>query len=684
MGKPYHHIFHEFHGGSVTPDEVEGSGDVKYHLGASSDREFDGNKVHLSLTANPSHLEAVNPVVLGKARSKQDRIEAPDLDMPRTHVLPLLLHGDAAFAGQGIIAEGFGLSDLRGYQTGGTIHFIVNNQIGFTTSPKFARSSPYPSDVAKMVGAPIFHANGDDPEAVVFAAKIAIEFRQKFGTDAVIDMFCYRRFGHNEGDEPSFTQPRMYKTIRGLPSSRQIYAGRLEKEGVVAAGETDAEREKFREFLDSEFSVANAFKPNKADWLDGQWSGFVPPIDDDRRGNTAVEMDDLKTIAKALTKYPSTFNIHKTLARILAQKKKTLDAGAGIDWATAEALAFGSLMQEGFGVRLSGQDSRRGTFSQRHAVFIDQETEKSYTPLRHLANANATFEVHDSNLSEFAVMGFEYGYSLANPKFLVLWEGQFGDFANGAQVIIDQFISTGERKWLRMCGLVLLLPHGYEGQGPEHSSARLERFLQLCAQDNMQVANCSTPANYFHILRRQMRRNFRKPLVIMTPKSLLRHKRCVSTLDEMGPGSSFHRVLWDDAESRPGSTVKLVSDAKIKRVVMCSGKVYYDLLEERENRGIEDIYLLRVEQFYPFPAHSMIEELQRFKNAEMIWCQEEPKNMGAWSFMEPNIEWTLDQISAKHKRARYVGRAASASTATGLASRHKLELDEFLDEALRF
>lgn len=683
MGKPYHHIFHEFHGGSVTPDEVEGSGDVKYHLGASSDREFDGNKVHLSLTANPSHLEAVNPVVLGKARSKQDRIEAPDLDMPRTHVLPLLLHGDAAFAGQGIISEGFGLSDLRGYQTGGTIHFIVNNQIGFTTSPKFARSSPYPSDVAKMVGAPIFHANGDDPEAVVFAAKIAIEFRQKFGTDAVVDMFCYRRFGHNEGDEPSFTQPRMYKTIKGLPSSRKIYADRLESEGVVAAGETDGEREKFRQFLDSEFASANSFKPNKADWLDGQWSGFVPPIDDDRRGNTAVEMDDLQTIAKALTHYPSDFKIHKTLARIIAQKKKTLDQGSGIDWATAEAMAFGSLLQDGFGVRLSGQDSRRGTFSQRHAVFVDQETEQNYTPLRHLDNANATFEVHDSNLSEFAVMGFEYGYSLANPKFLVLWEGQFGDFANGAQVIIDQFISTGERKWLRMCGLVLLLPHGYEGQGPEHSSARLERFLQLCAQDNMQVANCSTPANYFHILRRQMRRNFRKPLVIMTPKSLLRHKRCVSTLDEMGPGSSFHRVLWDDAESRPGSTVKLVSDAKIKRVVMCSGKVYYDLLEEREKRGIDDIYLLRVEQFYPFPAHSMIEELQRFKNAEMIWCQEEPKNMGAWFFMEPNIEWTLDQISAKHKRARYVGRAASASTATGLASRHNLELEEFLDEALK-
>ena len=682
MGKPYHHIFHEFKGGSVTPDDIGGSGDVKYHLGASSDREFDGNKVHLSLTANPSHLEAVNPVVLGKARSKQDRIEAPNLDAPRTHVLPLLLHGDAAFAGQGIVAECLGLSGLRGYSNGGTVHFIVNNQIGFTTSPQFSRSSPYPSDVAKMVQAPIFHVNGDDPEAVVYAAKIATEFRQRFGADTVIDMFCYRRFGHNEGDEPSFTQPRMYKKIRSLPTARAIYAERLEKEGVIGPGDAEKERETFREFLDKEFAASEAFKPNKADWLDGQWSGFVQPMDDDRRGNTAVELDELKNIGAALTTYPENFSIHRTLERIIDQKRRTLENGQGIDWATAEALAFGSLLRDGFGVRLSGQDSRRGTFSQRHAVFIDQETETTYTPLRHLDNVHGTFEVHDSNLSEFAVMGFEYGYSLANPKFLVMWEGQFGDFVNGAQIIIDQFISSGERKWLRMCGLVLLLPHGYEGQGPEHSSARLERFLQLCAQDNMQVANCTTPANYFHILRRQMRRNFRKPLVLMTPKSLLRHKKCVSSLEEMGPNSSFHRVLWDDAECKPGSTVKLVSDAKIKRVVLCSGKVYYDLLEEREKRGVDNVYLMRVEQLYPFPAHSLIKELQRFKNAEMVWCQEEPKNMGSWFFMEPNLEWTLEQIGAKHSRARYAGRPASASPATGLMSRHKKELEDLLDDAL--
>ncbi len=682
MGKPYFQIFHEFSGGSITPDDVGGSGDVKYHLGASSDREFDNNRVHLSLTANPSHLEAVDPVVLGKARSKQDRIEPGDIETPRTHVMPLLLHGDAAFAGQGVVAECLGFSGLKGYRAGGAIHFIVNNQIGFTTSPKFSRSSPYPSDVAKMVQAPIFHVNGDDPEAVVYAAKVATEFRQKFGSDVVVDMFCYRRFGHNEGDEPSFTQPVMYKKIRAHKTTREIYAARLEAEGVIGPGYAEAERQAFRARLEEEFNSASGFKPNKADWLDGQWSGFVPPMDDDRRGETAVDLDALKKIGERITSYPEGFTVHKTLKRVLDERRScVVEKGADIDWATAEALAFGSLVLDGFGVRLSGQDSRRGTFSQRHAVFIDQETEKTFTPLNHLKGAKATFEVHDSSLSEFAVLGFEYGYSLANPKFLVLWEAQFGDFANGAQVVFDQFLSSGERKWLRMSGLVCLLPHGYEGQGPEHSSARLERFLQLCAQDNMQVVNCTTPANYFHILRRQMRRNFRKPLIIMTPKSLLRHKRAVSTLKEMGPGSSFHRVLWDDAETRPGSTVKLSPDDKIRRVVLCSGKVYYDLLEEREKRGIDDVYLLRVEQFYPYPAQSLITELKRFSKADMVWCQEEPKNMGAWFFMEPNLEWTLQQIGAKTKRARYAGRPSSASPATGLMSRHKQELEDFMKDA---
>jgi 2-oxoglutarate dehydrogenase E1 component len=533
-----------------------------------------------------------------------------------------------------------------------------------------------------MVEAPIFHCNGDDPEAVVYAAKVATEFRQKFGADVVIDMFCYRRFGHNEGDEPSFTQPKMYKKIRALKTTREVYAKRLVAEGVLSAGDAEGEQATFREFLDSEFSAAEAFRPNKADWLDGQWSGFVPPVDDDRRGDTAVEFEELKRIGAALTHHPKTFNIHKTLARILDQKKKMFETGEGFDWATAEALAFGSLLTEGFGVRLSGQDSRRGTFSQRHAVFIDQQTEKTYTPLRHIDGSEAPFEAHDSNLSEFAVMGFEYGYSLANPKFLVLWEGQFGDFANGAQVIIDQFISSGERKWLRMCGLVLLLPHGYEGQGPEHSSARLERYLQLCAEDNWQIANCTTPANYFHVLRRQLHRQFRKPLVLMTPKSLLRHKRVVSSLAQFGPGTSFHRVLWDDAQFLPDQAIKLKPDAEIKRVVLSSGKVYYDLYEEREKRGIDDVYLLRVEQLYPFPARALIQELSRFSEAEIVWCQEEPKNMGAWSFIEPNLSWVLDHIEAKHKRPRYAGRPASASTAAGLARKHQLELKTLLDEAL--
>ena len=682
MGKPYHHIFHEFQGGSITPSDVEGSGDVKYHLGASSDREFDGNTVHLSLSANPSHLEAVNPVVLGKARCKQDRIEPPaDLKATRTHVLPLLLHGDAAFAGQGVVAECFSFSGLKGYRAGGTIHFIVNNQIGFTTSPKYARSSPYPSDVAKFVDAPIFHVNGDDPEAVTHAAKVAAEFRQEFGVDVVIDMFCYRRFGHNEGDEPSFTQPLMYKKIKEQPTTLEIYSKRLIEQGVVTQDWVDNEIAEFQRFLEDAFKSGESFKPNKADWLDGAWKHIGLPDDGDRRGDTAVETETLNEIGGTLTTIPDSFNAHKTLKRVLGQKEKMFAAGDGFDWATAEALAFGSLIKEGYRVRLSGQDSGRGTFSQRHSVFVDQETEKRYTPLRHIEGSRGRYEVIDSNLSEFAVMGFEYGYSLVDPNCLTLWEGQFGDFANGAQVVVDQFISSGERKWLRMSGLVLLLPHGYEGQGPEHSSARLERYLQLCAQDNMQVANCTTPANYFHILRRQIHRKFRKPLIMMTPKSLLRHKRCVSSLADMGPGSSFHRVLVDHADADPSSTNTLKSDDQIRRVVICSGKVYYDLLEERERREIDDVYLLRVEQFYPFPAQSLMKELSRFKGADMVWCQEEPKNMGAWFFMDPNLEWTLNQVGATSTRARYVGRAAAASPATGLMSTHKAELQAFLDEA---
>ena len=680
MAKPHRALFHEFKGGSATPDEVEGSGDVKYHLGASSDREFDNNKVHLSLTANPSHLEIVDPVVLGKVRAKQDQHgDPPD---QRTSVLPLLMHGDAAFAGQGVVPECFGLSELKGYRTGGSIHFIVNNQIGFTTYPRYSRSSPYPSDVAKMIDAPIFHVNGDDPEAVVFAAKVAIEYRQKFHKPVVIDMFCYRRFGHNEGDEPAFTQPVMYKKIHAHPSTLEIYAKRLIGDGVVTEGEVEKAKADWRARLDAELEAGAGYKPNKADWLDGKWAGFkVADLDEDpRRGVTGVDTAALKDIGRKITKVPDGFRVHRTVQRFLENRAKAIDNGVGLDWATAEALSFCSLMAEGCNVRLSGQDSERGTFSQRHSVLFDQEDESRYTPFNHLSEKQGRYEVINSLLSEEAVLGFEYGYSLAEPNALTMWEAQFGDFANGAQVVFDQFISSGERKWLRMSGLVCLLPHGYEGQGPEHSSARLERFLQLCAEDNMQVANCTTPANYFHILRRQIKREIRKPLILMTPKSLLRHKRAVSTLDELGPGTTFHRVLHDDAEK--GGEIKLVADDKIRRVVLCSGKVYYDLYEEREKRGVDDVYLLRIEQLYPVPMKTLVQELSRFKKAEVVWCQEEPRNMGGWHFIEPYLEWVLNQVNAVNRRPRYAGRAAAAATATGLMSKHLAQLKALLDESL--
>ncbi|MCT8997888.1 2-oxoglutarate dehydrogenase E1 component [Chelativorans intermedius] len=689
MAKPHRAIFHEFKGGSFAPDDVEGSGDVKYHLGASSDREFDGNTVHLSLTANPSHLEIVDPVVMGKARAKQDqlfgRTREEIVGLPeRAKVMPLLLHGDAAFAGQGVVAECFGLSGLRGHRVAGTVHFIINNQIGFTTNPRFSRSSPYPSDVAKMIEAPIFHVNGDDPEAVVYAAKVATEFRMQFHKPVVIDMFCYRRYGHNEADEPSFTQPIMYRKIRSHPTTAEVYSRKLLDEGLVTEEEIEKMKTDWRSYMEAEFEAGQSYKPNKADWLDGAWSGLrkADNEDEQRRGKTAVPVKTLKEIGRKLTEVPEDFEVHRTIRRFLDNRKKMIETGEGIDWATAEALAFGSILMEGNPVRLSGQDSERGTFSQRHSVLYDQRDESRYIPLNNLGPQQSYYEVINSMLSEEAVLGFEYGYSLAEPRALVLWEAQFGDFANGAQVVFDQFISSGERKWLRMSGLVCLLPHGYEGQGPEHSSARLERFLQMCAEDNMQVANCTTPANYFHILRRQLKRDFRKPLILMTPKSLLRHKRCVSTLAEMSGESSFHRLLWDDAEYLKDQKIKLVKDSKIRRVIMCSGKVYYDLYEEREKRGIDDIYLLRIEQLYPFPAKALITELSRFKNAEMVWCQEEPKNMGAWSFIDPYLEWVLQHIDARHKRVRYTGRPAAASPATGLMSKHLEQLAAFLEDAL--
>lgn len=681
MAKPYHVIFHEFQGGSSVPSDIEGSGDVKYHMGASSDRSFDGNNVHLSLTANPSHLEIVNPVVLGKARAKQAYTLRDAPESGRSHVLPLLLHGDAAFAGQGVVAECFAISGTKGYRTGGTIHFIVNNQIGFTTAPQYSRSSPYPSDVALMVEAPIFHVNGDDPEAVTYVAKVATEFRQQFGKDVVIDMFCYRRFGHNEGDDPTMTSPLMYAKIKDHPPTREIYARQLIAEGVATEAEVAGWVAEFEDFLDKEFESGKTYKPNKADWLDGKWAGLALPEGDDRRGDTSVPLQKLIDLGNKITAIPERLDVHKNVKRVIENRRAAIEAGEGLDWATGEHLAFASLLDEGFPVRLAGQDSVRGTFTQRHCDLVDQTTEEHYTPLSNLRPGQAHFEVIDSALSEEAVLGFEYGFSLADPKTLTLWEAQFGDFANGAQVVIDQFISSGERKWLRMSGLVLLLPHGYEGQGPEHSSARLERFLQLCAEDNMQVVNCSTPANYFHALRRQQRREFRKPLIVMTPKSLLRHKKATSTLADMAEGSSFHRVLNDDAERGVNTAVKLVAPEKIRRVVLCSGKVYYDLLDAREEKGVDDVYIMRLEQFYPWPVKSLSAELSRFPNAELVWCQEEPKNMGGWTFVDPWLELTLERLKVKAKRARYVGRPASASTAAGLMSRHMKELQNFLAEA---
>ncbi len=677
MQKPYRAIFNEFQGGSFKPEDVDGSGDVKYHLGASSDRQFDENTVHLSLTANPSHLEAVNPVVLGKARAKQDQTAGGD----RSAVMPLLLHGDAAFAGQGVVAECFALSGLRGHKTGGTMHIVVNNQIGFTTAPHFSRSSPYPTDNALVVEAPIFHVNGDDPEAVVHAARVATEFRQKFKKDVVIDMICYRRFGHNEGDEPMFTNPVMYKKIKGQKTTLSLYADRLVKDGLVPEGEIEDMKADFQKRMNDEFEAGKDYRPNKADWLDGKWSHLDKRGEKYQRGKTAIKKQTMEEVGAALVKTPDGFPMHKTVGRLLEAKAKMFAEGKGFDWATAEALAFGSLLTEGYKVRLAGQDSTRGTFSQRHSGIVNQETEERYYPLNNIREGQAQYEVIDSMLSEYAVLGFEYGYSLAEPNALTLWEAQFGDFANGAQIMFDQFISSGESKWLRMSGLVCLMPHGFEGQGPEHSSARLERFLTMCGGDNWIVANCTTPANYFHLLRRQLHRSYRKPLMLMTPKSLLRHKMAVSTAEDFTTGSSFHRIMWDDAQ-HGNSDTKLVADNKIKRVVMCSGKVYYDLLEERDARGIDDIYLMRFEQFYPFPAQSAVKELERFKNAEMIWCQEEPKNQGAWSFIEPNIEWVLTRIKAKHSRPTYAGRAAAASPATGLASMHKDQQAALVNDAL--
>ena len=674
LQKSYKRIFNEF-AGEISSSKKDGAGDVKYHLGASSNREFDGNSVHVSLTDNPSHLEAVNPVVLGQTRAKQYFHQ----DKERKKVIPILIHGDAAFAGQGVVAECFAMSGLRGHNTGGTIHIIINNQIGFTTSPRFARSSPYPSDVAKMVEAPIIHVNGDDPEAAVYAARIATDFRLKFNRDVVIDLICYRRFGHNEGDEPSFTQPLMYKKIRSHPTPVNFYGEKLIKEQTISKDHLNNSIKKFKDLLDDQFKTAKDYKP-KIEWFEGTWSRYKPERGKDKRGVTGADIKKLQEISEKITTIPKEINIHKTISKIMENRKLAVKNGTNIDWSTAEALAFGSLLDEGYPVRLVGQDSGRGTFSQRHSVLRNQIDNSRYIPLNNISNKQKQFEVVDSFLSELAVLGFEYGYSLVEPNTLTLWEAKFGDFANGAQVVIDQFIASGERKWSRASGLVMLLPHGYEGQGPEHSSARLERFLQLCSNDNMQVMNCTTPANYFHALRRQMHRDFRKPLVIMTPKSLLRHKQCISNIDDFNKQNSFHRVLWDHAiDPKSKGFIKLKKSKDIKKVILCSGKVYFDLIEAREKLKRNDVIFYRIEQLYPFPVKSLVKELKPYaKNAKFYWCQEEPKNMGAWFSARDYIQWTLDNIKANNNQISYIGRSPDASPATGYAKWHVSQQKEII------
>jgi len=676
MGKSYKAIFSEFFGKSVA-SKKDFEGDVKYHLGASSDREFDGNRVHISLTDNPSHLEAVNPVVLGQVRAKQFFHKDPE----RKKVIPVLMHGDAAFAGQGVVAECFAMSGLPGHNIGGTIHVIVNNQIGFTTAPRFARSSPYPSDVAKIAQAPILHVNGDDPEAVVHCAKIATEFRQKFNRDVVIDIVCYRRYGHNEGDEPSFTQPLMYKKIKVQPTTLEIYGKKVAEEGLLSMEQINTKKSNFKKYLEKEFNSSKNYKSDLK-WYSGTWSRFKPELGKDKRGVSGVEKKLIIEIGKKITSIPENFIVHKTLKKIFEKKYKIFTENQKVDWSTAESLAFGSLLVEGFSVRLSGQDSGRGTFSQRHSVLRNQDSHERYVPLNNISKNQKKFEIIDTLLSELAVLGFEFGYSLSEPETLVLWEAQFGDFANGAQIIIDQFISSGEAKWGRASGLVMLLPHGYEGQGPEHSSARLERFLQLCAGENIQVVNCTTPANYFHALRRQMHRNFRKPLIVMTPKSLLRNKKCVSGLEDFTKKNSFHRILIDHAYTKESDLIELKKDKKIEKVIMCSGKIYFDLLEAREKAKNNKVVFIRIEQLYPFPVKTLASELKRYKNAKFYWCQEEPQNMGAWNTVRNYIERTLEIIQFKSDNIKYIGRKPSSSTATGNLNKHLAQQKEILEKVV--
>ena len=662
LDKPYGMIFGEFEDNQ--PETYAGDGDVKYHLGFSADHvTADNHTIHLSLTPNPSHLEAVNPVVEGRMRAKQRRFKDPS----RKLGVPVLIHGDAAFAGQGLVAETLNLSQLKGYRTGGTVHIVVNNQIGFTTSPVDSRSTRYCTDVAKMIEVPIFHVNAEDPEACVYVAKLAIDFRETFGQDVVIDLICYRKHGHNENDEPAFTQPLMYEKIRDRPTIRAIYTDKLIASGELTSEEAETIAETFRDKLQAVYDEVHdhAAKIPGTPGFGGSWKGYKPnysfaPVD------TGVPAETLKQITKATSTIPDGFHVNPKIKRQLDARLKTIESGEGIDWGFAETLAFGSLLAEGIPVRLSGQDSRRGTFSHRHAVLIDGTDGEAYVPLNTVSEHKTEICAYDSLLSEAAVLGFDYGYSLDEPKMLIIWEAQFGDFANGAQVIIDQFIASAESKWGRASGLVMLLPHGYEGQGPEHSSARLERFLSLCAEDNIQVVYPTNPSQFFHLLRRQVKRDFRKPLIVMTPKSLLRSKQAVSTIDDLATGR-FLEVIDDT-----------VAADRVKRVVLCSGKVYYDLVAKREESGqSREVAILRLEQFYPWPADALKAALGRYRSAtEFVWCQEESQNMGGWNF----VALRLRELTKKN--FEYVGRDASASPATGSHTVHDREQKELVEAAI--
>lgn len=665
LGKKYHKVFAEFEG-NIDPTTFHGSGDVKYHLGTTGyHKTKSGKEIRLQLLANPSHLEAVNPVVEGAARARQDARGTKDA---QKNILPLLIHGDAAFAGQGVVPETLNMSQLRGYKTGGTIHIIINNQIGFTTLPVDARSTIYASDIAKTILAPIFHVNGDEPEAAIHAMRMALEYRQKFGKDVVIDLICYRRYGHNEGDEPAFTQPGLYKEIKDHPTVRDIYANELMKKKQFTREEVEEIFEEFNILLEQAFNDAKQVNTTiDADsFIDRKES---KQRDRETKVDTTFPLDDLKRISQQILTVPKDFDANPKLLRILAKRHEIVEKNEKkIEWGFAEALAFGSILVQGRNVRLTGQDVERGTFSQRHSVLHGTESAQKYVPLNHIQENQGRYMVYNSLLSEFAVLGFEFGYSSTDLNQLVIWEAQFGDFANGAQIIIDQFISSCEAKWGQKTAVVMLLPHGYEGQGPEHSSARLERFLQLCAEDNMRVVNVSTPAQYFHLLRRQVLSEVKKPLVVMSPKSLLRHPLAVSSVEELANGA-FHELLGDEI---------ITNNQDVKRVIICAGKVYYDLFKYREENNITDTAIIRLEQFYPYPDADMRSALASYAHAkDVVWCQEEPKNMGAWTFVSPRIVEDL----AEGQKLRYVGRAASASPATGSARLHQIEQDKLIAQA---